>query len=168
MPVQLTNRQRRFPVNTDALADTAQACLDLLEVGHGSLSVLLVNDRAMRPINRDFRQIDRATDVLSFPMLDGTPEQILAALRMAQGSPFAEEIGDVVISVETARAQAAEHGIPIQVELTVLLVHGILHLLGYDHETGEADAAKMRAAEQALLDRLKLHHASLIARAKTG
>ncbi len=167
MPVQLTNRQRRFPVNPDALAATAQDCLDLLGVGHGSLSVLLVNDRAMRPMNRYYRGIDRATDVLSFPMLEGTPEQISAALRTARSIPYAEEIGDVVISVETARAQAAEHGIPVEAELAVLLAHGILHLLGYDHETGAADAAKMRAAEQALLERLKLDHASLIARAQT-
>jgi probable rRNA maturation factor len=97
------------------------------------LSVTLVSDRGMRGLNRRWRGKDRPTDVLSFPQ-DGA------------------SIGDVVISLETARTQAREGGWPLSAELRRLLAHGLLHCLGYDHHSPAA-ARRMAAAERRLLGR---------------
>ncbi len=96
------------------------------------LSIALVSDREIRALNRRWRGKDRATDVLAFPLLE-------------PGS-----LGDVVISLDTARRQAREGGWPLATELRRLLAHGILHCRGYDHERA-ADARKMAAAERRLL-----------------
>jgi len=98
------------------------------------LSIALVSDREMRALNRRFRGKDRPTDVLSFPLDE-------------PGS-----LGDVVISLQTARRQAGEGGWPLAVELRRLLAHGILHCRGYDHGR-PADARRMAAAERRLLGR---------------
>jgi probable rRNA maturation factor len=161
MPVHLTNRQRRFPVDGPRLVRQAQACLDHLGMGPAELSVLLVNDRAIRALNRDFRGVDRATDVLSFPQHEGTP----AAIRRSVTGAAAPALGDVVISVETAHARAAREGIRPHAELALLLVHGVLHLAGLDHERGPAQAARMRRAERETLARLGYDAPGLVDRA---
>jgi len=97
----------------------------------GELSVLLVGDAAMRRLNRSYRGKDRATDVLSFPQGGGV-------------------LGDVVISLQTARRQAREGGWPLSRELRQLVAHGILHCLGHDHEDARG-AQRMAAAERRLL-----------------
>jgi probable rRNA maturation factor len=110
------------------------AALQLLRAGAtGELSVLLVGDAKMRRLNRSYRGKDRATDVLSFP----------------QGG---DVVGDVVISVDSARRQAREGGWPLSRELQRLLAHGILHCLGHDHHDPRG-ARRMAAAEQRLLGR---------------
>jgi probable rRNA maturation factor len=104
----------------------------------GQVTVLLTTDAAIRKLNRQFRGKDKATDVLSFP---------------AEG-PGSEEIaGDVAISVTTAMGQAAEQGHSLSTEIKVLILHGLLHLAGYDHET---DEGKMARREQLLRGRLGL------------
>lgn len=103
------------------------------EVGPGELSVLVVSDRAIRSLNRTWRGKDQPTDVLSF-------EQ-----DRSRGL-----LGDVVISLDTARRQAKEGPRPLSDELARLLAHGLLHLLGHDHEAA-GDAKKMAKAEVALL-----------------
>jgi probable rRNA maturation factor len=100
----------------------------------GELSVLLTDDAGIRRLNRDFRGQDRPTDVLSFPPAAGT-------VGVA---------GDLALSLETAARQAGEHGHTLPTELKILLLHGILHLAGHDHE---ADRGEMAALEQ----RLRLH-----------
>jgi len=160
MPALLTNRQRRFPVDAPRLVRQAQRCLEHLGLGGAVVSVLLVNDRGMRALNRRFRGVGRTTDVLAFPLHEGGPEAVRA--RVAGDDP---ELGDVVISVERARAQAARAGVKPEAELALLLVHGILHLTGLDHETGPAEAARMRAAEQAALGHLGVAAGGLIRRA---
>jgi probable rRNA maturation factor len=95
----------------------------------GTATVAIVPDARVRALNRQYRRTDRATDVLSFPA--GEPGQL----------------GDVVIAYGVARRQAAEAGHPIATELRVLALHGLLHLLGYDHE---ADNGQMRRIEQRL------------------
>ncbi|MFZ5475714.1 MAG: rRNA maturation RNase YbeY [Myxococcota bacterium] len=110
------------------------------------LSVLLCDDAFIRNLNAQWRKKDQPTDVLSFPMDED------------------DNLGDVVISVETARRQAEEHGHSLERELRVLLVHGLCHVLGFDHETGEADAAEMRAKEAELLALLGEDTAGLIRR----
>jgi len=105
------------------------------------LSIALVSDREIRALNRRWREQDRPTDVLSFPLEE-------------RGA-----LGDVVISLDTARRQAREGGWPLAAELRRLLAHGILHCRGYDHERPE-DARRMAAAERRLLGREGLVGAS--------
>nr|PZM93818.1 MAG: rRNA maturation RNase YbeY [Pseudomonadota bacterium] len=102
------------------------------------LSILLTTDEAIRRLNRDFRGIDRATDVLSFPAGDPLPGQ----------APF---LGDLAISLDTARRRAREDGRPLSRELARYLAHGLLHLLGYDHEVSEQEARRMAEMEASLL-----------------
>jgi probable rRNA maturation factor len=115
----------------------------------GQVTVLLTTDVAIRKLNREFRRIDKATDVLSFP---------------AEG-PVAKEIaGDLAISVQTALRQAAEHGHALSAEVKVLILHGLLHLAGYDHET---DNGQMARRERVLRGRFGLPQ-GLIERASGG
>ena len=102
------------------------------------LSVLLCDDETIHALNRDYRGMDKPTDVLSFSMREGE-----------FGELHPELLGDVVISLETARRQAAEHGRTIAQEVTYLLAHGLLHLLGYDH-VSPAEDRRMRARADVL------------------
>ena len=114
--------------------------LKALERGGTEVSVLFTDDAGIRELNRRFRRIDRPTDVLSFPMED----PVL--------------LGDIVISVERLKAQARESGGTINEELARLLLHGLLHLLGYDHVRGGRggrEAGRMKEKEEALLKAVK-------------
>ncbi len=98
----------------------------------------------MRTLNRRYRNKDRTTDVLSFSLREG---------RFGGVQP--DMLGDIVIAVPVARRQAVDAGLTLHQELERLLVHGLLHLIGYDHERGEAEARSMRKKEQNLLKRLR-------------
>jgi probable rRNA maturation factor len=111
----------------------------------GTVDVLLANDKRLRGLNREFRGKDTATDVLSFPAVE-----VVAA----------EHVGDVAISLETAARQAKEHGHSLRDEVRVLLLHGLLHLQGMDHES---DGGEMAEREAELRARLRLP-SGLIAR----
>ncbi len=106
------------------------------------LSVLFVGDRAMRTLNRVWRGKDRTTDVLSFSLREGPFSDIQPGL-----------LGDIVISVPAADRQARAAGQPFTRELERLLVHGLVHLLGYDHERGPIEAERMRRKERQLVNR---------------
>jgi probable rRNA maturation factor len=114
----------------------------------GQVSVLLSNDRTLRRLNRDYRGKDKPTDVLSFPA---------AAFSGAQ---MQRSAGDLAISLDTAARQARVLGHSLATEIRILLLHGLLHLAGYDHET---DRGEMAAREEALRKRFRLPTA-LIAR----
>lgn len=104
----------------------AMAARMLRELGRtgAELSVMLVDDDGIRELNRSWRSIDRATDVLSFPMLEGD-----------FGTVNPSMLGDIVISIPTASKQARAAGRTLEQEVAMLLAHGLLHLLGYDHDT---------------------------------
>lgn len=129
MPVLI----RRMGVKTapGALRRDGTRILAGLGRDHAELSVVLCDDAFIRDLNKEWRGVDGATDVLSFEM-------------------GGDVLGDVVLSVETASRQAAEHGHSLGHELRILLVHGVLHLVGHDHIESEA-AARMRAEEARLL-----------------
>lgn len=114
--------------------------LAALGKGDAELSVLLTGDAGIRRINREFRGKDKATDVLSFPA-GGGPTPPGAA-------PF---LGDLAVSLDTARRRAREDRRPLAAELSRYLAHGLLHLLGHDHERSAREAARMAAAEERLL-----------------
>ena len=133
----------------ETVQNVLQQAADLLELGpEVEISVLLVDNETIRSLNRDYRAKDSATDVLSFPMeeaMDGEPEPAVI------GGPTERLLGDLVISVEMAVAQAAEYGHSVERELAFLSVHGLLHLLGYDHESGVEAEAAMQAEEKRIL-----------------
>ena len=147
MPVLLQNRQRAVAVDRAWLGRTAEAVLSAARAGSAELSLMLVSDRRMRALNRRYRNKDRPTDVLAFPLLDRG--QIYFPRRKINLSPIL--LGDVVISMSTAKRQAAALGHSLREEVARLLVHGVLHLLGYDHERSARDAAAMARKEQTVL-----------------
>lgn len=153
--IHYRNTVARSGVDGRALVATAKRLVAEAGQSKATLSLTLVNDRAIRELNRQHRGKDRPTDVLSFPLFDvTTPVQEAAHVNGAartNGAASEPErmLGDVVISVETARRQAAEYDASLQAELYRLLIHGLLHVLGHDHhEPGERRA--MRAEERRL------------------
>lgn len=121
------------------------------------ISVLLTDDDGIRAINQAQRQIDRATDVLSFPMFHFTPGQLPADFA-AKADPATGlvPLGDMAISLERVRAQAKEYGHAVQRELGYLTVHSVLHLLGYDHLDEGPMKKQMRAREEAIMAEIVL------------
>ena len=118
------------------------------------ISVLFTDDRGIREINREMREIDRPTDVLSFPMFElepGVPPEGEGYLDPETGLC---PLGDMCISLERAEEQAKEYGHSLERELCYLAVHSVLHLLGYDHLDEGPMKAQMRAREEAILGRL--------------
>ncbi len=122
---------------------TAQAVLDALGFPDGELSILIVNDAGITELNETYLHRSGPTNVIAFSMREGDFPQI---------SP--QMLGDVVISTETARQEADAAGIPFRERFVQLLVHGVLHLFGYDHEGPEAAAAEMDRKTADLLGRL--------------
>lgn len=110
-----------------------------LQEADSELSVLFTDDAAIRALNAEWRGKDRATNVLSFP-----------AFEISPGDPPGPLLGDIAIACETVRAEAELEGKPFDNHLRHLIVHGFLHVLGYDHEN-DADAEKMEDAERAIL-----------------
>jgi len=122
------NNVRGSGIDARALKSAAARLLAVSGEAHASLSLTLVNDSVIRKLNREHRGKDRATDVLSFPLLD--PNE-----RRTHTDPGPERmLGDVVISLETARRQAADYDAGMQDEVYRLLIHGVAHVLGHDHE----------------------------------
>lgn len=133
--IEVVNRQRRVKLDTQAWATFALKALDAIGKTGSSVTVAFVSDNKIQELNRRFRGIDRATDVLSFPA-DG-PDDL--------------NLGDIAVSVETAAAQAKENGLHFDDEIAQLILHGLLHLSGYDHET---DSGEMNRLELRLRKRL--------------
>jgi probable rRNA maturation factor len=134
--VLLLNRQRRRRVSPARLRRVLDGAAEALRV-RGEVSLVLAGDRLLRRLNRDYRGRDRSTDVLSFP-----------------GDGGEAGLGDVVISVETARRNARRLGRTLLQELDVLALHGFLHVLGHDHES---DDGTMDRLERRLRQRLLGH-----------
>jgi probable rRNA maturation factor len=138
--VEVVSRQRKVPVDCGRWRAFAEKALRVVSAGGAGVTVAFVSDRAMRELNRRWRGKAGTTDVLSFPA--GQDE-----FERAEGA----SLGDVVVSVEQAARQAAEHGLSFENELEQLILHGLLHLCGYDHET---DGGEMNALELKLRRRL--------------
>ncbi len=118
--------------------------LNALTSPDAEISVVLVDDPRIASLNRQFLQREGPTNVIAFPMQAGS----FAGLHP-------NILGDVVISVETADREARAAGLTLEERVTQLLVHGVLHLLGYDHENGPAEARRMSAKSRALLARIR-------------
>lgn len=116
------------------------------------LSVTLTNPEQIHKLNKEYRNVDRATDVLSFPMFE--KEEIDEIVSKQIKNPIPEVLGDIVISIKKVKEQANEYGHSFERELSYMLVHGFYHIMGYDH-IEEEDKVKMRAKEEVILSRLK-------------
>jgi probable rRNA maturation factor len=138
--VEVVNRQRRARVDCERWRAFVERALKVAPAGGAGATVAFVSDRRMRELNRRWRGKRGTTDVLSFP--SGQEE-----FEKGEGAT----LGDVVVSVEQAARQAAEHGLDFEGEVAQLILHGLLHLCGYDHET---DSGEMNALELTLRRRL--------------
>ena len=119
------------------------------------INILLTDDEGIREVNRDMREIDRATDVLSFPMFNLAPGEHPEEWD-ADPDSGPVPLGDMCISVERARAQAEEYGHSFEREICYLAVHSVLHLLGYDHLDEGEMKKQMRQREEAIMAQLQL------------
>lgn len=140
------------------LSDGLNAVAKLHGLGEQEeVDITIVTDEEIHALNRDYRNVDRATDVLSFALDEdgGEPELV--------GGPEVHLLGDIIISAETAMRQAEEFGHGLEREIVYLAVHGLLHLLGYDHMQ-EEDKVVMRAKEEEALREIKLSEEFLAAR----
>lgn len=137
--VAVSNRQHTLKLNVPRLKRRARRVLRDMGLAETELSMVFVDDEEMRCLNAAYRSLDRPTDVLAFAMTEG-----------AFGHLNPQLLGDVVISTQTAQRQAERAGRSGDDELDALLVHGILHLIGYDHERSAADARAMRNQERRL------------------
>jgi len=137
-------------IDTHELERLASRALEIEAVAQpAELSILLADDPTVHELNRTYRDTDAPTDVLSFAQREG------GDFAQPEGTPA--HLGDVVISIDTAKRQAVEYKLELQDEVSHLLVHGILHLLGYDHEQPEDEAA-MRLQEDTILGGAGGHH----------
>lgn len=145
MELLISNQQDQTPVSQELLdfcQQVAQKAWPLISTHEGQISIALVDNATIQELNRVYRSQDKVTDVLSFPFL-GEVELV----------PFGQElIGEIVISLPKAREQSRDYGHSLERELAFLLVHGLLHLAGYDHD--DENRGLMRQKEKEILARL--------------
>ena len=134
MGVLLRNDHPDINIDCHDIENMIVKIMGHLDCPNQEVSILLTGDKDIRRLNQEFRSIDQPTDVLSFPQNADEdpciPEEII--------------LGDIAVSLDIAKAQAKEHGLDFKEEIILLLIHGILHLLGYDHEISEKEEKQMR------------------------
>lgn len=140
--VEVVNRQRKVAVDKQRWKLFAERAVAVSPAGEASVTVAFISDRKMRELNRRWRGKDKTTDVLSFPTEQSDFEKVEGL-----------ELGDVVISIEQAARQAKQNKVALDNEVSQLILHGILHLCGYDHET---DKGQMNKLELRLRRKLKI------------
>ena len=139
--IEVVNRQRKYELDSGRWQEFVARALRLVSADDRGVTVAFVSDRAMRELNRMWRHKAGTTDVLSFPA---------GPAEVAGEEPT---LGDVVISVDRAVEQANENGLALENEIEQLILHGLLHLAGYDHET---DNGRMNRLELKLRKKLKI------------
>jgi probable rRNA maturation factor len=143
MPALVTRNAPASPeVPSRQVKKIAERMLAELKIDAAELSILLTDDASIQRLNREHRGKDKPTDVLAFPLMDADDE----ALNTLDGGP----LGDVVISLDTALIQANHRGVDLLDEVRALLAHGLLHLLGYDHQT-DAEEDEMNGVAERLV-----------------
>jgi len=135
--VFIKNQQEIIPVEAKKIRKAAERILASLRISGYELSVLLLDNKGIRAVNKKYLNRNRPTNVISFSLTEGE-----------FGNINPHVLGDVVISVEKALEQAETRGTSLEEELTFLLIHGILHLVGYDHEKKGSEREKMRKKEK--------------------
>jgi probable rRNA maturation factor len=140
MEILIEDRQNRLRIDHDKVEQKAKDILNALESPDGELSILIVTDQEMAELNRTYLNRSGPTNVMAFPMQAGPSGNITPTL-----------LGDVVISLETAAREAEQAGITTEYRFDQLLIHGILHLFGFDHDKTAEGARAMRIKEEELL-----------------
>ena len=138
--IEVVNRQRKVRIDPQRWLSFSEKALSAIRKASGNATIAFVSDRQIKELNRRFRGIDKATDVLSFPAGDET-----------KGEPA--NLGDIAISLERAAIQAKENQLTLDAEIAQLILHGLLHLCGYDHEQ---DKGEMNQLELKLREKLKI------------
>ena len=155
MKIYFENEQDKLPITYRMkmlVREAIEQTLDYEQYGNPcEVSVTFTDNENIRKLNQKFRGIDRATDVLSFPLFDYEGNSEEPPINELKGM-----LGDIVISLERAEEQAEEYGHSFQREVAFLTVHSMLHLLGYDHETGEEDETDMRRRQSEIMDLMGL------------
>lgn len=140
---EIINNQRKIKINRGIFKAFAETLIEEIpETKNKNFTVAFISDKKMRELNKEFRGKDKTTDVLSFPF---------------EADEFFYEdnnLGDIVISAEQAQKQAAENNLDFETEIKQLILHGVLHLCGYDHET---DSGEMNARELELRGKLQIN-----------
>jgi len=144
MDIQIANRQKRHTISLKKIRQAARILLDALKRPDAELSVLLVDDREITGINLAFLNRHGPTNVIAFPMREG-----------AYGDLTPNLLGDVVICVDTALRESRLAGRTLEERLTELMVHGVLHLCGYDHENGGRPARRMADKSRRLVKKIE-------------
>ena len=140
--IEIVNRQRKLKISPEDFQAFAEKAVESIKEARGrAVTIAFVSDRKMRELNRMFRGKNTTTDVLSFP---SEPDEF---------EESENNLGDIVISLEQAERQADENNLSFELEIKQLILHGILHLCGYDHET---DAGEMNRIELKLRDKLQI------------
>ncbi len=140
MAIVVQNRQRTVRINTPQVKRQLLRVMAYLGCQEQELSVVFANDRLLHDLNRTYRDKDRPTNVLAFPQAP-----------VDTAGPSARLLGDVVVSLPTADREAQTLEQPLETRVVYLLIHGLLHLLGYDHEHSETEQQRMEALERELL-----------------
>ncbi|MCD7873108.1 MAG: rRNA maturation RNase YbeY [Clostridiales bacterium] len=151
--VNISNAQKKVKIPTGIRMLIRRCCHAVLQLenfeGSAEISVKFVDNQQIRELNYTYRNIDKETDVLSFPL----GENGVYDINMSTGAKI---LGDIVISMEKAVEQAKLYNHPLQREIGFLTVHSMLHLLGYDHEKGGIEAVHMREKEETVLTQIGL------------
>jgi probable rRNA maturation factor len=143
MAVLIDNQQKKHPIEINHVQKTARAILSALGCPDGELSVVLVDDTRIEQLNVSYLGHEGPTNVISFPMREGE-----------YGDVNPELLGDVVISMDTCAREAQNADLPMDVRFYELLIHGILHLFGYDHTQSAAEEKIMEDKSRELLSRI--------------
>jgi len=123
--IEVVNRQRKQKMVLQPWKELAARMLEAIGNNEASATIAFVSDKTIRNLNHQFRGVDRSTDVLSFPAEED------------------DNLGDIAISVDTAAAQCVENGLTLDDEIAQLMLHGLLHLSGYDHETDNGEMNRL-------------------------
>jgi len=145
--ISIQNHQRKYPLNLSRIRSWSTKILGMEQLKDAEVSLVFVNNRRIRIYNKSYRKIDRATDVLSFPMLEGEAFGLHPSL-----------LGDIMISLEMTEKEARLYSRSFDEQLLILLIHGMLHLLGYDHVDTEVEAVRMENRERLILKHLMDEH----------
>ncbi len=144
MKIQIENRQSRFKIEKRKIRSTVSTIFQLLDCPDKEVSIVLTDDKHIQALNKTYLGRDKTTNVISFSLQEGEHGNINPQL-----------LGDVVISLDTAQKDALKGNLALEQEIEYLLIHGILHLLGYNHEnTSQAETRKMKQKEKEIFSKL--------------
>ncbi len=150
--IEIINNQRKIKIKVEDFQEYAEKVIETVPAANGKIATVgFVSDKKIRELNKSFRGKNSTTDVLSFPFEAEEFEKLSEPSALADGYFGADNLGDIIISLEQAERQAIENNLDFEIEIKQLILHGVLHLCGYDHEQ---DAGEMDELELRLRDKL--------------